>query len=55
MRRAFLDELDEAKGYRLQHVDDPEGDTGVSASVIVHDKELARGYALALQAEGMAQ
>ncbi len=52
LKRAFLDGLDEARGYRLQRVDDPAGDTGVSASIIVHDKELARGYALALQAEG---
>ena len=54
LKRAFLGALDEAKGYRLQHVDDPEGDAGVSASVIVHDQELARGYALALEAEGLS-
>ena len=41
------------EGYRLQHVDDPDGDTGVSASVIVHDKELAVGYSHALNAEGV--
>ena len=53
LKQAFLDGLEEARGYRLQHVDDPSGDTGVSASVIVHDKELAIGYAHALQAEGV--
>ena len=53
LKRAFLDGLEEARGYRLQHVDDPAGDTGVSASVIVHDKELAIGYAHALNAEGV--
>jgi 8-amino-3,8-dideoxy-alpha-D-manno-octulosonate transaminase len=53
MKRAFLDGLDEAKGYRLQHVDDPSGDTGVSATIIAHDKELAMGYAHALKAEGL--
>jgi dTDP-4-amino-4,6-dideoxygalactose transaminase len=53
LKRAFLDELDEAGGYRMQHVDDPLGDTGVSASIIVHDAELAKGFALALQAEGL--
>lgn len=52
LKKAFLDDLDEAKGYRLQHVDDPSGDTGVSASIIVHDKELARAYEHALTAEG---
>lgn len=53
LKQAFLDGLEEAKGYRLQHVDDPAGDTGVSASVIVHNKELAIGYAHALNAEGV--
>ena len=53
LKRAFLEGLDEAKGYRMQQVDDPSGDTGVSASVIVHDKELALGYAHALKAEGV--
>lgn len=53
LKRAFLDELDEAKGYRFQHIDDPDGDTGVSTSVILHDKELAIGYQHALQAEGV--
>ena len=52
LKRAFIEGLDEGTGYRLQHVDDPAGDTGVSASVIVHDKELAIGYAHALKAEG---
>ena len=53
LKRTFLDGLDEARGYGLQHVDDPSGDTGVSASIIVHDKELALGYAHALKAEGV--
>ena len=53
LKWAFLEGLDEARGYRIQHVDDPSGDTGVSASVIVHDKELAMGYAHALKAEGV--
>ena len=53
LKRAFLDGLDEAKGYRIQHVDDPSGDTGVSASIIVRDKELALGFAHALKAEGI--
>ena len=40
-------------GYDMQHVDDPEGETGVSASAIVRDEELAGRYAVALQAEGV--
>ena len=53
LKKAFLAELDEPRSYRLQHVDDPEGDTGVSAGVIVSDPALARGYAHALKAEGV--
>ena len=53
LKRAFLEELDEPRSYRLQHVDDPDGDTGVSAGVIVSDGALARGYAHALKAEGV--
>ena len=53
LKRAFLEELDEPRSYRLQHVDDPEGDTGVSAGLIVSDGALARGYAHALKAEGV--
>ena len=52
LKQAFFEGLEEARAYRIQHVDDPDGDTGVSASVIVHDKELAVGYAHALNAEG---
>jgi hypothetical protein len=54
LKRAFLDELDEARAYRFQHIDDLDGDTGVSASVIVQDKELAIGYEHALKAEGVS-
>ncbi|MDA0769156.1 MAG: hypothetical protein BZY79_02250 [SAR202 cluster bacterium Casp-Chloro-G4] len=53
LKNAFLGALDEARGYKLQHIDDPQGDVGVAASIIVHDAELARGYALALEAEGV--
>jgi dTDP-4-amino-4,6-dideoxygalactose transaminase len=54
LKRAFLDELDEARAYRFQHIDDLDGDTGVSASVIIQDKELAIGYEHALKAEGVS-
>ncbi len=53
MQKAFLDTLEEAKGYVMRHMDDPAGDTGVSATLIFHDAALARGYALALEAEGL--
>ncbi len=53
LKNAFLGELDEARAYQFQHLDDPDGDTGVSASVIVQNKELAIGFEHALNAEGV--
>ena len=52
LKTAFLNELDESKAYVNQHVDDVAGDIGVSASIILRNKELAVGYAHALKAEG---
>lgn len=54
LKKAFLDGLAEASGYQLQHVDDPEGECGVSAAIIVRDRKLAKHYAEALQAEGLS-
>ena len=53
LKRAFMTELDEARSYKLQHIDDSEGDTGVSAGVIVENEALAKGFAHALKAEGV--
>ena len=53
LKKAFLGELDESGSYFHQYVEDPMGDTGVSASVILNDKEIAIGYAHALKAEGV--
>jgi len=53
LKKAFLAELAEPKGYQRQHVDDPEGECGISAAIIVKDAELAKRYAAALQAEGL--
>ncbi len=53
LKKAFISELAEPKGYQRQHVDDPEGECGVSAAIIVRDQELAKRYAEALQAEGL--
>ena len=53
LKKTFLSGLDESGSYFHQYVEDPVGDTGVSASVILHDKEIAIGYAHALKAEGV--
>jgi dTDP-4-amino-4,6-dideoxygalactose transaminase len=56
LKAAFLDELCQAgtpRGFRLQHVDDPDGDCGISAALLCHDGERAKLYAEALRAEGL--
>ena len=53
LKKAFLAELAEPKGYQRQHVDDPEGECGISAAIIIRERELAKRYAEALKAEGL--
>lgn len=56
LKQAFLDEIEQAgelRGFVLQHVDDPEGDCGISAALICHTSELAKTYSVALKAEGL--
>lgn len=40
-------------GYQLQHVDTPEGDCGMSATIIVRDRDSATQYSEALRADGI--
>jgi dTDP-4-amino-4,6-dideoxygalactose transaminase len=53
LKRSFVCALEEPRGYRLQHVDDPAGDCGISAALIAHTEEQAARYAQALSAEGL--
>ena len=54
LKKAFLAELsDNPKGYIRQHVDDPSGECGISAAIIVRNTELAKKYTEALRAEGL--
>ncbi|MDE0467052.1 MAG: DegT/DnrJ/EryC1/StrS family aminotransferase [Candidatus Poribacteria bacterium] len=54
LKKAFTAELAEnPKGYIRQHIDDPTGECGISAAIIVRDVELAKKYADALKAEGL--
>jgi len=53
LKRAFIEALDEPRGYTRQHVDDPEGECGISAAIIVHTEDLAKRYCEALAAEGL--
>ncbi len=57
LKAAFLEEIREGgtpRGFVLQHVDDPEGDCGVSAAIICHSSEMAKRYSEALRAEGLS-
>jgi 8-amino-3,8-dideoxy-alpha-D-manno-octulosonate transaminase len=53
LKRAFLCALEEPKGYRLQHVDDPAGDCGISGAILIQDGAMAQKYGEALSAEGL--
>lgn len=54
VKAAVLDTLDpEPRLYRLQHVDDPAGDCGISLAVILPDQPTAEAFAAALGAEGL--
>lgn len=53
LKRAFLAGLDAPRHYRLQHVDDPQGDCGISAAILVTDERAAKRFSAALTAEGL--
>lgn len=53
LKRVFLESLREPRCHRLQHVDDPDGDCGISAALILHSTDLATRFAEALTAEGL--
>ena len=51
LKASFVNELDESTTYVHQHIDDVFGDIGLSASIILQNKELAIGYGHALKAK----
>lgn len=54
LKKLLLAELDpKPKCYVRQHVDDPEGDNGISFAMIAHSADLARRLTDALKAEGL--
>ena len=54
LKKVFLAELDAPKGYTPQYVDDPHGECGISAAIIIEDPNLVPKYAEALKAEGVS-
>jgi len=53
LKKIFLSRLSKPVHYKLQHIDDPDGDCGISAAFIVRDKETAGRMTEMLNETGM--
>jgi dTDP-4-amino-4,6-dideoxygalactose transaminase len=53
LKKTLLNHLHEPVHYVRQHVDDPEGDCGISFALIVKDREQCEPFARALDEEGL--
>jgi len=53
MKKRLIAALGAPKNYALQHVDDPEGDCGISATLIAKDKERAAGMVRLMGEQGL--
>ena len=53
LKKKLLDCLDRPMNYALQHVDDPEGDCGFSASIIAKTGEAAKNMAALMGEQGL--
>ena len=53
LKKRFISKLNAPVNYKLQHVDDPEGDCGFSITLIANDIALARKMADMLSDEGL--
>ena len=54
LKKKLIANLNPAIHYRLQQVDDPEGDCGFSISFIAHTQELAEKFSAELLTEGLS-
>ena len=53
LKKHLLSCLDTPKNYALQHVDDPEGECGISLALIANDKEAAEKMSAAMSEQGL--
>ena len=53
LKKHLLSCLDKPANYTLQHVDDPEGDCGISLSLIAKDDKAAKGLAGLMREQGL--
>ncbi len=54
LKKLLLQNLNEPIHYQRQHVDDPEGDCGISFAMIMESKEVAEKFSKALLEEGLS-
>jgi len=53
LKKLLLSSLNKPVNYNLQHVDDPEGDCGISFTMIAKDDESAKGLAKLMRDQGL--
>jgi len=53
LKKSLLSQLNEPKNYKMQHVDDPDGDCGFSITFIAKDQAIAEKMADLLSYEGL--
>ena len=53
LKKTFLSRLNKPLHYQLQHVDDPEGDCGISAALIAEDEDTAKRMSAMLKDVGL--
>ena len=54
LKKTLLSHLNKPIHYKCQHVDDPEGDCGISFAIIANDRALCEPFTAALEREGLA-
>ena len=53
LKKKLLSCLDKPVNYKLQHVDDPEGDCGISMAIVANDSESAKGLSELMGEQGL--
>ena len=54
LKKRLIAKLNPPANYHLQHVDDPEGDNGVSTTLIANTADLARAFSAKLLEQGLS-
>jgi len=54
LKKKLLSCLDKPVNYKLQHVDDPDGDCGISMAIVANDSESAKGLSELMGEQGLS-